>query len=379
MKRFTTLCSMMLLPIASMNAQWALVDDFNSEDTSHITLKSLSTSALIWIGQPEETDDNTAIYVFSGDAGQSYGDTWASMPLPGSIGTGQKGTVFWRARQEGISNNWHISLTHVPESGAWDQHAPIARFSTGGRFEVRDGSAYVPITPEFRPELSTWYHYWMVADYNTQSFQLFVQGPEDSEPRQLFIGGDNPKADIAFRAIPTGPLAYVIISTNSDNPNSPNLGDLFFIDDLYFASGVNLTNPLGGDVDPVEPTFGPYPIVDGDAATGTWMGDLYVETSPWLWSYDFGTWLYSADAEPAPTVPGLWAYVFRSELPEPAAEGWGGYEELAPGWVDTGSWLGLLYVTPEGWAYSFVLESWVYAFDPGATEAGAWIYFYSNF
>ena len=57
------------------------------------------------------------------------------------------------------------------------------------------------------------------------------------------------------------------------------------------------------------------------------------------------------------------------ELPE-----WAGLPIDGNGWVDTGDWMGHLYVVEDPWIYSANLESWVYLPGETISENGAWSY-----
>lgn len=56
------------------------------------------------------------------------------------------------------------------------------------------------------------------------------------------------------------------------------------------------------------------------------------------------------------------------------SEGWYGYDVPGNHWVDTGAWMGLVYVANDPWIYSLDLQNWVYISADGVGEAGAWSY-----
>lgn len=58
------------------------------------------------------------------------------------------------------------------------------------------------------------------------------------------------------------------------------------------------------------PMWAGYEIDEnGDVDTGSWMGKLYVEHSPWVWSYDLGAYVF---IDPANVGPGgSWIYVLQ--------------------------------------------------------------------
>lgn len=54
---------------------------------------------------------------------------------------------------------------------------------------------------------------------------------------------------------------------------------------------------------------------------------------------------------------------------------WGNGTVRGDGTVDTGMGLRWLYLTEGSWAWSYSLQKWIYAPDPGPDPGGAWIYF----
>lgn len=60
--------------------------------------------------------------------------------------------------------------------------------------------------------------------------------------------------------------------------------------------------------------------------------------------------------------------------PVVAAPQWAGYEIDEMGIVDTGAWLGLLYVENDPWIWSYSLETWLYLPPEAISETGSWSY-----
>lgn len=58
-----------------------------------------------------------------------------------------------------------------------------------------------------------------------------------------------------------------------------------------------------------------------------------------------------------------------------SSKSWGGVPALESGQVDTETNLGWLYLTDESWCWSYRLERWIYAPDPGPNPPGMWVYF----
>jgi hypothetical protein len=54
---------------------------------------------------------------------------------------------------------------------------------------------------------------------------------------------------------------------------------------------------------------------------------------------------------------------------------WGGYPMDEMGYVDTGDWMGFLYVGSTPWIWVVDQSKWVYMTEPADGAAGAWAYF----
>lgn len=57
-----------------------------------------------------------------------------------------------------------------------------------------------------------------------------------------------------------------------------------------------------------EPTWAGYPIVDGWVDTGDWLGWLYVDFDPWIYSHTLKNFMFFPDE---PDANGAWMYVLR--------------------------------------------------------------------
>jgi len=56
------------------------------------------------------------------------------------------------------------------------------------------------------------------------------------------------------------------------------------------------------------------------------------------------------------------------------SETWGGYA-VNDGLVDTGDWMGWLYVGDAPWIFSYSLSGWIYTGEPIMVDPGSWVYF----
>ncbi len=53
---------------------------------------------------------------------------------------------------------------------------------------------------------------------------------------------------------------------------------------------------------------------------------------------------------------------------------WLGFDTDSHGWVDTGDWLGLLYVRNAPWIYNLNLSRWIHLQQAGVTSSGGWVF-----
>lgn len=78
------------------------------------------------------------------------------------------------------------------------------------------------------------------------------------------------------------------------------------------------------------------------------------------------------------TFSNLDAFIEGNGEPPPPAPTFGGMEVDASGHVDTGDFMGMLYVEMEPWVYVHDLARWVYMPDPGEDFTGAWAYIFAH-
>lgn len=312
------LAGAIVLPAATQGA-WTLIDDFNDADFSNFTLaRSGAESEIAQYSDPTD-DSNSGMFLWSGEIGVDWADTWAALTLPDSIDVGETATVYLRLLKEGHSNNWHIGFTDLAPSeldaASWGGFAGYARMSMNQTFDIRNSGSWGSFDPNYElSELNAWYHFWFVIDYQSPienaSYQFYSQGPGDSEPVLRMISTESgPVEGALFRHDPAGnPITTLAFMTNSDNPVSPNAGDIWIMDDLNVDfGGENLTIP--GEA-PAAETWGGFTILeDHYVDTGAWMGWLYAEHRPWMYSTSLNGWLWAPD--PGADASGTWAYVIN--------------------------------------------------------------------
>ena len=167
-------------------------------------------------------DDGNKVLASSGPGQNAYAS------LGGTIPSGSKGTVFFRARASGMTD-FVLGASDVAEPDAWDHFEGYMRFS-GTKIDVRDGGGFTPAVENF--SVDTWYNIWLVLDNDALETTLYYSTGE--EPAQLGATG-------AFRMTDGntehGDIINFLVRTGNAHEGTGQL------DDIHLASGENLTLP----------------------------------------------------------------------------------------------------------------------------------------
>ncbi len=115
---------------------------------------------------------------------------------------------------------------------------------------------------------------------------------------------------------------------------------------------------------------------DGWIDTGDFMGQLNVELDPWIWSSELERWIYMSEENVTDT--GAWFYAATGGQTDPvsAAEtnSWAGYVIDGSGWVDTGDFMGYLFIEIDSWVWSLEEETWFYVPEETVSNEGGWVF-----
>lgn len=294
------------LAATSASAQWTLINDFESGEVPTYAVNTTSSEAeLIIIDDAGGVTGNKGFFIWSGEIGVSYADTRVSVPLPQAVGPGQTATVYWRFYQYGADNNFHMATSDLDTLNAWDNLNAIFRVSARvPEVGMYGSSGYEVSSPAYSISIETWYENWMVIDFDSNSYELYVKGPSDASPVRL-TGSVTSSGNFGFRRLPTDPIDFLVVASNSDNASTPNQGDDWVVDDIYFAMG-----DLAGQ-DPLnpQPTYswgGITGTSTGWVSTGTWLGWIWVGTKPWVFSQALNSYIYAPD--PGAGAAGTWVY-----------------------------------------------------------------------
>lgn len=327
MKKYPLVTLMAVLAL-SARAEWQLISDFDHAEPLPewvFTTQTTPSYEYLVISDPED-ESNGTLYVESGSYGVTFGTTWLSMPLAATIEPGTSSTIYFRYIQAGPSNQFLLGTTYKDPPAnnelGWSQAVRWADYSSlwvtpeDGLVDLRDGSATLNEATGFAFENNVWYEMWQVVhntfdgSTSTGTHQLYIKGPNDSEPWVVTVGSDPVRDYGNFRLAPVEndqpqALKYVMIATHSGNPSAPNAGDPWLIDDLYQTAGVVISTP---GTDPEPTTWAGFAIdAQGNCDTGDFLGLVNVNAGDWIFVYDLDAFVYLPEANVG--ADGAWGYV----------------------------------------------------------------------
>lgn len=117
-----------------------------------------------------------------------------------------------------------------------------------------------------------------------------------------------------------------------------------------------------------------YPLrEDNWANTGNWFGWLWVERSPWIFSYALNRYLYIAEASVSASG-GAWIYIPAPDVVTGSPNDYLGVWPIRDdSWTNTGDWLGWLWVGSRPWVFVPTLNRYLYISE-NSFASGGWIY-----
>lgn len=371
------------------SAQWELIADFESEDSLDAWFFSdrLSRNEVApedWdstygiVPRPFDDLGGRALSVSEGSIRWQIFDVGLNMgPLP----INNTFTLFYEIALSDLTPDVVAGLhTGIPEDwffqndeGLWVERYAYAHYSTVHRMGRVGLNAHngVGFSPNYSDNQmpQTWYRFWMVVNPLDFTWNLFVQGGEIEEITQVTTNYD-------WRNLVFDPLETFRLRVQGNTATASSTGAPTFFDNLFLdRTGQNLTLPprTGGEVIVMGPgIFSPYVVTDGWVDTGDWMGWVTVDNYPFVYIYDFDSWAYAAGIS---SPRGAWIFVVDlSEPTTPAGEAgpgvFSGYS-VENGWVDTGDWMGMVFVGDYPSLYSHSLASWASAPEPDTSSEEA--------
>lgn len=180
----------------------------------------------------------------------------AYKPLPFAVANASGGTLFYRLRLGGLTNDVSFGLSDVAAPNMTNfGDFEVQSFATGtaGGFGSRDAGTIRGGL--FNMTAGVWYNVWLTIDTTADTYRIYVQ--RDGDPvygTQTEIV--SPDGTWNFRNAPAAnPLVTFLIMSNSSSSN-------IFLDDIYIdtVATPNLTNPLAVS----------NPDADGDGLEDAW-------------------------------------------------------------------------------------------------------------
>ena len=235
---------LMIVPMSAANAAWIELDNFESRDLGNLEgqggwVDNL-TSTTLWVVQDDPTNPgNNQIARFTQvDKGMAK--------VPVSIPDQTTSTIFYRMQlASSTSGTWRIGVGEDFTGAASTWAGQFANFeayvqntsgaSTPNQLQAIRGIPSISLV-NLSASISrqTWYNFWQVLDNDNKTYDVFIQGGTFALPTQIGTA-------IPFRG--EGGIGNLTTFYILDNSGSSVAANQLYFDDLYQASGVNLTNP----------------------------------------------------------------------------------------------------------------------------------------
>src|SRR5688500_10482773 len=168
--------------------------------------------------------------------------------LPLSIPEGATATLFFRAYspEETALVDWFAGVSDVAISGIgafgdFETQIGVAGAQSLDKLKIRDGSGGNADSETFAPRV--WYKIWVVIDNATDTYEVFMKGGDLAEQTQI-DRDSNGNTSFVFRNSAAGAQPNDLIrflALTSAVHGSPML-----LDDLYLATGRDLSDPVPG-------------------------------------------------------------------------------------------------------------------------------------
>lgn len=395
----------LLLPL-SASAEWKLIDDFENGMDKVVAADDSNPYYIMEIVDDPVVAGNHGITIDPNSYGTLWGGVYASIALtadqiPPTVGTytfysrvlrdgGASSEVVWGLVDVPVTIDEETGKALSPKAYA-DYEVCVALGALGdtGDFRIRDGSAWT-YTDE-PTALDEWMEVWCVvtavvddADNGiVDTYKTYVRHPgeetahlvpvpilssgqptgETKESASLRNGGDNPMTAFTF-------------ATYAGDPAAPFLGDPWILDDIYLTEGAVTTAP--GET-MVTPKWADWPLQSDTqwVNTGDFLGYLWVGNKPWIWSTSLNRyiWLRESDVQ----ASGAWTYLTGGAVTTTgdtvAAAKWAGWPlQGDTQWVNTGDYLGHLWVGNKPWIWSASLDKYIWLRESDVQAGGAWTY-----
>ncbi len=205
--------------VVEPTVEWMVTHDFDGLDEG--PLDGFGGWASADAGTRVGSEDGNKVIEAEGGAQNAYAS------LGATIVSGKTGTVFFRARP-GEMPDFVLGVSDVAEPNTWDHYEGYMRFFETN-IDVRDGGGFTTVVENVTA--NTWYNIWLVLDNDALETTLYYS--TGGEAAQL--GGKG-----AFRMTGGNTTHGNLINFLVRTGNAHTTGQ---VDDIYLASGENLTIP----------------------------------------------------------------------------------------------------------------------------------------
>lgn len=303
---------------------WQLIAGFEQGGLAGWTVRNTGTGggSATPVPDPYGPATNTVLRV---DPGTTQGDViHCTLPLAQAPASGVA-TLYLRFATSGpgIDAVWGFSDESVVD--AWGDFEATTRLSGDPFLDVRSGGDYLPVTPDFL-ELLTWQELWIVADLDTDTFDVYIAGGAQRRGIEQIVDGATFRNGAA-----ANPLRSFAVVSHSFFGNDP-----LYLDDVHVSTGANLTRPAGV-TSPAISVYADSVAYYQDGLRWSPQGWLYDGWYPWVYCYGDNGW---------------WWILHDDQLQAAPAAGWYAWSTGdAAGWLWTGSSYGK-------WLYSYSATGW---------------------
>jgi hypothetical protein len=159
---------------------------------------------------------------------------------------------------------------------------------------------------QFQADVS--YKIWFVIDFNLNYYESYIQGGQWTEQTQLDTGDLSGIWFFRFDPAETSVVDNFLVALSRGNSvqGEKSLDPIYFDNVAIDATGANLTAP------PIEggATWAGYSVSpEGWVDTGDWMGMLYVNNPPFVYSASLDSYIYLP--EDLVGMSGAWTYIYK--------------------------------------------------------------------
>ena len=320
--------------VLNVSANWLLVADFDDValDDLYYVKRFAPQGEFFLRGDGSGLEDpfdpsNGFLVVDPGPPVQGLNNNvTVAIPLPEPLPNGEVGTLRYRIFLFGnASLNNNIGASAVPVQIDPDRSLDTGRLSTpgpgqygafesqlgvtGANFALRSGNTFQQ-TPIAIP-VNEWVTIFHVIDNGNDTTEFYFRTDSMAEPQPIpsFAG----TTSFPFRNGTDDPLVtFMMVYAGQGD----TLVDFMMIDEiLWDPTGVNLEDGPIIVPDPVEPgilrLWAGFPVdANWNVDTGGFMGELYVEHAPWIYSYRMEEYMYIPEELITTGNQGAaWAYV----------------------------------------------------------------------